>query len=85
MMDKQDMQKQINAILIEELSINNPDEVKPEAKLAEDLGADSLDAIEITMAIERQFDISISDYQMHQMSTSATVQDVYAMVEEALK
>jgi acyl carrier protein len=84
-MEKQEMISKINAILTEKLVIDNPDELKPEAKLAEDLGGDSLDAIEITMELEREFDISISDYQMHQMTDGGTVQDVYAMVEEALK
>ncbi|MEE6208531.1 MAG: phosphopantetheine-binding protein, partial [Alphaproteobacteria bacterium] len=51
----------------------------------EDLGADSLDAIDITMEIEHQFGISISDYQMRQMTDGGTVQDVYDMVTEALK
>lgn len=79
------MIERINAILIDKLCIDTSDELKPEAKLAEDLGADSLDAIDVTMEIEHQFDISISDYQMHQMTDGGTVQDVYDMVEEALK
>ena len=84
-MDKQDIITKVNDILIDKLCIDNRDDVKPEAKLAEDLGADSLDAIDVTMEIEHQFNISISDYQMHQLTDGATVQDVYAMVEEALK
>jgi len=84
-MEKQEMIERINAILIDKLVIDNRDDVKPEAKLAEDLGADSLDAIDVTMEIEHQFNISISDYQMHQMTAEGTVQDVYDMVEEALK
>lgn len=84
-MDKQDIITKVNDILIDKLCIDNPADVKPEAKLAEDLGADSLDAIDVTMEIEHQFNISISDYQMHQLTDGATVQDVYAMVEEALK
>ena len=84
-MDKQDIITKVNDILIDKLCIDNRDDVKPEAKLADDLGADSLDAIDVTMEIEHQFNISISDYQMHQLTDGATVQDVYAMVEEALK
>ena len=79
------MIERINAILIEKLVIENRDELRPEAKLAEDLGADSLDAIDVTMELEREFDISVTDYQLHQMTTEGTVQDVYNMVEEALK
>ena len=84
-MEKQDIITKVNDILIDKLCIDNRDEVKPEAKLAEDFGADSLDAIDVTMEIEQQFGISISDYQMHQMTDGATVQDIYSMVEEALK
>ncbi len=84
-MDKQDIITKVNDILIDKLCIENADELRPEAKLAEDLSADSLDAIDVTMEIEHQFNISISDYQMHQMTDGATVQDVYDMVEEALK
>lgn len=84
-MEKQEMINKINDILIDKLCIDNRDELKPESKLAEDFGADSLDAIDITMEIEHEFDISISDYQMHQMTDGATVQDIYTMVEEALK
>ena len=88
-MDKQDIIKKVNDILIDKLCIDTSDELnpelKPEVKLAEDLGADSLDAIDVTMEIEHQFGISISDYQMRQMTDGGTVQDVYDMVTEALK
>lgn len=84
-MEKQERIAKINEILIDKLVINNPDELRPEARLTEDLGADSLDAIEITMDLERTFGISITDYQLRQMTESGTVQDVYNMVDEALK
>lgn len=84
-MDKQDIITKVNDILIDKLCIDNRDELKPEAKLAADLGADSLDAIDVTMELEREFDISVTDYQLHQMTAEGTVQDVYDMVEEALK
>lgn len=84
-MEKQERIAKINEIMIDKLVINNPDELRPEARLTEDLGADSLDAIEITMELERTFGISITDYQLRQMTESGTVQDVYNMVEEALK
>lgn len=84
-MEKQERIAKINEILIDKLVINNPDELRPEARLTEDLAADSLDAIDITMELERTFGISITDYQLHQMTQSGTVQDVYNMVDEALK
>ena len=84
-MEKQEMINKINDILIDKLWIDNRDELKPEDKLAEDFGADSLDAIDVTMELEREFDISVTDYQLRQMTESGTVQDVYDMVTEALK
>lgn len=84
-MEKQEMIERINAILIDKLVIDNRDELRPEAKLAEDLGVDSLDAIDVTMELEREFDISVTDYQLHQMTAEGTVQDLYDMVTEALK
>lgn len=84
-MEKQERIAKINEILIDKLVINNANELRPEARLTEDLAADSLDAIEITMELERTFGISITDYQLRQMTESGTVQDVYNMVEEALK
>lgn len=84
-MEKQERIAKINEILIDKLVINSPDELRPEARLTEDLGADSLDAIDITMQLERTFGISITDYQLRQMTESGTVQDVYNMVDEALK
>jgi acyl carrier protein len=45
------------------------EEVTMEATLTDDLGADSLDAVELTMAFEEAFDISISDEAMVEMKT----------------
>lgn len=47
-------------IVSKELDINK-DKIKLESRLAEDLGADSLDAVELIMALEDEFDIQISD------------------------
>ena len=46
-----------------------PGEITPESKFEEDLGADSLDQIEITMEVEEEFEIDISDERMEQVST----------------
>ena len=56
---------------IEELGI------KPESNLIEDLGADSLDEVEIVMAIEEEFDVEIAD---EKMSSCKTVADLIALV-----
>lgn len=53
--------------------------MKPEALMEEDLGADSLDAVEITMELEREFGINISDKEMDGMTT-CKVSDIYDLV-----
>ena len=50
----------IGKIIVEQLGVNE-DQVKPEAKFIEDLGADSLDTVELVMALEEEFNIEIPD------------------------
>ena len=45
------------------------EEVKPESNFANDLGADSLDTVELVMALEEEFDIEIPDEQAEQIGT----------------
>ena len=52
--------EKVKEIIAEELGIEL-DEIKLESDLTEDLGADSLDAIELIMEIETQFDVEIAD------------------------
>jgi len=59
-------------ILVEVLGVNE-DDVKPESKFVDDLGADSLDLVELIMAFEDKFEIEISDEEAEKM---ATVKDV---------
>lgn len=59
-------------IIVENLGVAKED-VTAEANLMEDLGADSLDAVEISMAIEDEFDIEVDDEDFAQLKT---VQDV---------
>ncbi|MHC3993662.1 acyl carrier protein [Sulfurimonas sp. HSL-1656] len=67
----------IKEVVVEQLSVN-PDEVKPDAKFVEDLGADSLDVVELVMALEEKFDIEIPDDEAEKIQT---VQDVVNYVE----
>lgn len=46
-----------------------PDQVKPEASFADDLGADSLDLVELVMALEEQFDISVDESELEGVQT----------------
>jgi len=59
-------------IIIEQLDVEKS-QLTPEARLEEDLGADSLDVMEITMAVEGQFDISVSDEAAERISTVGDV------------
>ena len=52
--------EKVRDIIAEELGIES-DDIKLESDLAEDLGADSLDAIELIMEVESQFDVEIAD------------------------
>lgn len=67
----------IKEVVVEQLSVN-PDEVKPDAKFVEDLGADSLDVVELVMALEEKFDIEIPDDEAEKIQT---VQDVVTYIE----
>ena len=46
-----------------------PDKVKPEASFADDLDADSLDLVELVMALEEQFDISVDESELEGVQT----------------
>lgn len=70
----------ITRILCEQLGLSD-DHVQPEKRLAADLGADSLDSIEIQMAIEAEFDLAIPDDEFAKCSTVA---DVVTLVERLL-
>jgi len=51
---------QVKAIIVEQLGVDAED-VKPEASFVDDLGADSLDIVELVMALEEKFDLQIPD------------------------
>ena len=70
----------VNAILCEQLGVELP-QLTPDARLKEDLGADSLTLVEIAMAVEERFSISIPDEQWDQVST---VGDVFEELEDLL-
>lgn len=71
----------VKKVVAEQLDVN-PDEVTPEASFVEDLGADSLDMVELTMAFEEEFDIEIPDEDAEKISN---VQQAVAYLEEKSK
>ena len=56
--------------------------MKPEAKFIEDLGADSLDTVELVMAFEEEFDITVPDEAAEKLTS---VGEVFAYIEEQSK
>lgn len=71
----------IKAIIANELGVNEA-KITLEARLAEDLGADSLDAVELIMAIEDEFGIEVSDEASKKIHT---VKDIVDYVESVAK
>ena len=62
------MEEQVKAIVAEKLGVN-VDQVKPESSFIDDLGADSLDTVELVMAFEEKFNIEIPDEDAEKMKT----------------
>ena len=72
-----DLEK-IKAIIVEQLGVDE-NEVTPEAHFIDDLGADSLDTVELVMALEEEFGIEISDEDAEKIQT---VGDVAKYIDE---
>lgn len=60
--------KKVIEIIMEQLGVEE-EEVKPEASFIEDLGADSLDTVELVMALEEAFDMEIPDEEAEKIDT----------------
>jgi acyl carrier protein len=71
------MQPKVTKIIEEQLGVD-PERVKLEASFIDDLGADSLDIVELVMAMEEEFDIEIPDEDAEKLRT---VQDVVKYLE----
>jgi len=80
-MSDKPLDQRVKDIIVEQLGVK-PDQVVPAAKFIEDLGADSLDTVELVMALEDEFDIEVPDEQAEKLQS---VGDVIKYVEEAQK
>lgn len=76
-----DIASRVNAIIVDKLGVDES-EVTTEASFTNDLGADSLDTVELIMEFEKEFNIAIPDDQAEKI---ATVGDAVAYIEEHAK
>jgi acyl carrier protein len=72
------VEDKIRSIISEQLGVK-PEEVNPQASFIDDLGADSLDTVELIMALEEEFGVEIPDEDAEKM---ATVGDAIKYIEE---
>jgi acyl carrier protein len=63
-----DIEQRVRNIVAEQLGVNE-DEVKNEASFVDDLGADSLDTVELVMALEEEFETEIPDEEAEKITT----------------
>ena len=75
------VEERVKEIIVEQLGVEE-DEVNPNAKFIEDLGADSLDTVELVMAFEEEFDLEIPDEDAEKIRT---VQDAIDYIEKHAK
>ena len=72
------VEERVKEIIVEQLGVEE-DEVLPAAKFIEDLGADSLDTVELVMTFEEEFDLEIPDEDAEKI---ATVGDAISYIKE---
>lgn len=78
---REDIIKKAKEITSEQLGVDES-QITPEAKFVDDLGADSLDTVELVMALEEEFDLEISDEEAEKLTT---VQKVIDYIEDRLE
>jgi acyl carrier protein len=79
-MDRNEMQKKIVDIIANQLGVDK-EIVSPEANVVDDLGADSLDVVELVMALEEAFDLEIPDEEAEKIRT---VKDIIEYLAKSL-
>ena len=70
----QDVEARVKEIIVEQLGVDAT-EVTPQASFVNDLGADSLDTVELVMALEEEFDIEIPDEEAEKIQSVAQAVD----------
>ena len=79
-MDYQDLEQRLTKLLIDRCG-TKAEAIRPEANLQADLGLDSLDAVELAIAIEDEFDVKIMDDDIKKL---ATVTDALTLIRDLL-
>jgi len=75
------LEDRVSAIIVEQLGVTK-EELAPGASFIDDLGADSLDIVELVMAMEEEFDIEIPDDDAERIQT---IEDVISYVKEKIE
>jgi acyl carrier protein len=75
-MSDKSIEERVKEIIVDQLGVS-ADQVTLEAKFVEDLGADSLDTVELVMALEEEFDVEVPDDEAEKLQA---VQDVVAFI-----
>ncbi len=83
MMEEQDMSTfdRVKKVVVEQLDVAE-DEVTPQASFVDDLGADSLDVVELVMGLEEEFDVEIPDEDAEKITT---VQEAVTYIDDKAK
>lgn len=72
LMSDKPIEERVKEIIVKELSVN-PEQVTPTASFIEDLGADSLDTVELVMAFEEEFGVEVPDEEAEKLQTVGDV------------
>jgi len=80
-MSEKSIEEKVKEIIVEQLGVN-PEQVIPSASFAKDLGADSLDTVELVMNFEEEFSVEVPDEDVEEL---LTVGDVIRYIEERAK
>ena len=79
-MSDNSIEEKVRSIIVDQLGVES-DKVTADAKFIEDLGADSLDTVELVMAFEENFDIEVPDEEAEKLQSVA---DVVAYIEKEI-